>query len=256
MSSLKLREPKVEGFMEQANSELFIKYINNTNGKNVLCNYLKNELPKYNYTSLLDVGAGQGEFAIGLTSILKSVIAVEPNQSFAQNLREKNIKNLTVIEDTIQNYRTDDSYDIILLSYFLDLFRDKDIEIIMNKIMKLKSAKGIILGISYLPHCDWDNYAHIIINDLTIERKGGIDRVFTKLEKFNYYCSIMNIIDTEIYGKTLEDLYYNLSFFFKKNLEGYYSNIDRYIKILQKYSRIKDNQYSINVKEVIYEIRL
>jgi ubiquinone/menaquinone biosynthesis C-methylase UbiE len=256
LSLLKLRELKVEGFMEQANSELFVKYINNTNGKNVLCNYLKNELPKYNYTSLLDVGAGQGEFAIGLTSILKSVVAVEPNQSFAQNLREKNIKNLTVIEDTIQNYKTYDSYDIILLSYFLDLFQDKDIEIIMNKIMKLKSAKGIILGISYLPRCDWDNYAHIIINDLTIERKGGIDRVFTKLEKFNYYCSIMNIIDTEIYGKTLEDLYYNLSFFFKKNLEGYYSNIDRYIKILQKYSRIKDNRYSINVKEVIYEIRL
>ena len=256
MSLLKLRELKVEGFMEQANSELFVKYINNTNGKNVLCNYLKNELPKYNYTSLLDVGAGQGEFAIGLTSILKSVIAVEPNHSFAQNLRDKNIKNLTVIEDTIQNYRTDESYDIILLSYFLDLFKDFDIEIIMNKIMKLKSANGIILGISYLPHCDWDNYAHIIINDLKIERKGGIDRVFTKLEKFNYYCSIMNIIDTEIQGKTLEDLYYNLSFFFKKNLKGYYSNIDRYIKVLQKYSRIKDNRYSINVKEVIYEIRL
>lgn len=242
--------------MNLSDQDLFIKYTDNTNGKLILSNYLKNELGKYNFTSLLDVGAGEGEFAVCLSSVFQSVVAIEPNLEFAQKIKGKNVKNLTVVEDTIQNYAADSRFDVILLSYFLDLFQEQDIEMIMRKIAGLRSTKGMILGISYLPGCDWDNYAHRVIRDLNTGRKGGIDRIFAKLEKLNYYCSIKGIIDTEIYGTTLSDLYYNLSFFFKRNLKGYYSNKEKYMELLEKYSRKNAAGYSINVKEVVYEIGL
>jgi SAM-dependent methyltransferase len=74
-------------------------------------------------TTLLDVGAGTGRFTLALAPQAREIIAVEPNTSMLDYLRQgalaQNISNITYIPTTWQDAPTDLQADIVLCSHVL-----------------------------------------------------------------------------------------------------------------------------------------
>jgi 2-polyprenyl-3-methyl-5-hydroxy-6-metoxy-1,4-benzoquinol methylase len=81
-------------------------------------------------TTLLDVGAGTGRFALALAPQARQVVAVEPNASMLnylrQGARDQHITNITCIPTTWQDAPTNLQGDIVLCSHVLYPIRDID----------------------------------------------------------------------------------------------------------------------------------
>lgn len=79
-------------------------------------------------TDVLDVGAGTGRFALALAPQARQVIAVEPNATMLNYLRqdatEKGIANITYVPSTWQDAPADLSADIVICSHVLYPLRD------------------------------------------------------------------------------------------------------------------------------------
>lgn len=90
-------------------------------------------------TTLLDVGAGTGRFALALAPRVKHVFAVEPNVSMLNYLRQdaltQGINNISYISSTWQDAPTDLRADIVLCSHVLYPLWDID-----TFLLKLRAA--------------------------------------------------------------------------------------------------------------------
>src|SRR5438105_1225792 len=79
-------------------------------------------------TSILDVGAGTGRFALALAPQAGPIIAIEPNASMLSYLRsgaaELNLTNITCIPATWQDAPDDLQADIVICSHVLYPIRD------------------------------------------------------------------------------------------------------------------------------------
>src|SRR5579859_931874 len=79
-------------------------------------------------TSVLDVGAGSGRFALALAPLAKQVIAVEPNAAMLDYLRQDartlNLPNISYISTTWQEAPADMQADILVCSHVLYPIRD------------------------------------------------------------------------------------------------------------------------------------
>jgi SAM-dependent methyltransferase len=90
-------------------------------------------------TTVLDVGAGTGRFALALAPQAKEIIAVEPNASMLAYLQQealkKNISNITCVPTTWQDAPADLQADIVLCSHVLYPIWDID-----TFLLKLRAA--------------------------------------------------------------------------------------------------------------------
>jgi SAM-dependent methyltransferase len=90
-------------------------------------------------TTLLDVGAGTGRFALALAAQAQHIIAVEPNDSMLHYLRQEiltcDINNITCIPTTWQDAPADLHADIVLCSHVLYPIWDID-----TFLLKLRAA--------------------------------------------------------------------------------------------------------------------
>jgi 2-polyprenyl-3-methyl-5-hydroxy-6-metoxy-1,4-benzoquinol methylase len=79
-------------------------------------------------TSVLDVGAGSGRFALALAPLARQVIAVEPNAAMLDYLRRDaqslNLTNISYSPNTWQKTPADVQADIVLCSHVLYPIRD------------------------------------------------------------------------------------------------------------------------------------
>ncbi len=79
-------------------------------------------------TSVLDVGAGSGRFALALAPLAKQIIAVEPNAAMLDYLRRDaqslNLTNISYSQNTWQEAPADLQADIVLCSHVLYPIRD------------------------------------------------------------------------------------------------------------------------------------
>src|SRR5260221_4788597 len=79
-------------------------------------------------TTVLDVGAGTGRFALALAPQAKHVTAVEPNAAMLNYLREdatqQGLTNVSYVQTTWQESSTDLVTDIVLCSHVLYPIRD------------------------------------------------------------------------------------------------------------------------------------
>src|SRR6266849_2055659 len=79
-------------------------------------------------TSVLDVGAGSGRFALALAPLAKQIIAVEPNASMLDYLRRDaqslNLTNISYSQNTWQEAPADLQADIVICSHVLYPIRD------------------------------------------------------------------------------------------------------------------------------------
>jgi len=90
-------------------------------------------------STVLDVGAGTGRFALALAPFAQHVTAVEPNAAMLQYLRhdaaEEGLTNISYVPTTWQDVPTDLYADIVVCSHVLYPIRDID-----TFVMKLRSA--------------------------------------------------------------------------------------------------------------------
>lgn len=90
-------------------------------------------------TTILDVGAGTGRFALALAPKARHVIAIEPNTSMLHYLRQeavaRGIGNITCYQTTWQDAPDDLSADIVICSHVLYPIRD-----IVSFLEKLRAA--------------------------------------------------------------------------------------------------------------------
>lgn len=79
-------------------------------------------------TSVLDVGAGSGRFALALAPLVKQVIAVEPNATMLEYLRRDahnmNLTNISYSQNAWQDAPNDLQADIVICSHVLYPIRD------------------------------------------------------------------------------------------------------------------------------------
>lgn len=79
-------------------------------------------------TSVLDVGAGSGRFALALAPLVKQVIAIEPNAPMLEYLRQDadalNLTNISYSLNTWQDAPHDLQVDIVICSHVLYPIRD------------------------------------------------------------------------------------------------------------------------------------
>lgn len=79
-------------------------------------------------TSVLDVGAGTGRFAVALAPQAQYIIAVEPNSAMLDYLRrdasERGLTNISYIQTTWENAPDDLDADIVICSHVLYPIRD------------------------------------------------------------------------------------------------------------------------------------
>jgi len=79
-------------------------------------------------TSVLDVGAGSGRFALALAPLVKQVIAVEPNTAMLEHLRQDahalNLTNISYSQNTWQDAPDGLQADMVICSHVLYPIRD------------------------------------------------------------------------------------------------------------------------------------
>ncbi len=90
--------------------------------------YLKLREVVTSETSVLDVGAGTGRFALALAPYAKQVIAVEPNAAMLdflrEDVREQGITNISYSQNTWQDAPADLQADIVICSHVIYPIRD------------------------------------------------------------------------------------------------------------------------------------
>ena len=240
-------------------SDLFSMYANHHTSKQSIGNKLV-DLLKSNVNGgkdiAIDIGAGNGEITNYLADIFYRVDAVERSIELANTIRKKKRANINVITSDILNYTANEKYNLVLMSYLLDSYYEsiKTVEI-MTIVDKLVANDGVVLGVTYLHDCAWDKFSEIVCNELDKPRKGGMKNVEGRLNKVGYKCHILKTVDSYIWGNTLEELFLNLSFFYKANITGYLENKEKYMELLEKYACTLNDLFVINVKEAIFDIK-
>ncbi len=235
-------------------NNLFGRYTENTNGKDIVGNCLVNIIKKAEYKSCLDIGAGRGEIATVLAPALERIVMVEPCNRYIQEMKNGKHENIEIAEKRIEDYHTREQYDLILMSYFLDSFDEQRIRYYLELAWPMLEENGKLVGVTYLDGCDWDAFIHHIAQRLTIDRTGGFSRLLERLRKRGWNMLILEIVDTEIRGDNLGGLYENLAFFAKDDLDGYRRFHDEYMEDLAKYISVSHGSVVISLKEVIYQI--
>lgn len=232
--------------------DIFSMYAKNTNGKRIIGECLLGIFDTEKFRSCLDVGGGRGEIALMLSSKLNRVVVIEKIEEFCREIIEKSNNNIDVVCGDFQKFVDESTgFDVCIMSYFLDSYSPVKVD------KFIKHAAGFsdrILGVTYLDGCQWDMFTNQVSKTLNFPRGGGFSRILSKLRRYNYDAKILSICSTCVFGDNVDDLYRNLSFFFKKNLAGYQESQDLFEEMLLDLCGYGDDRIYIELKEVIYEI--
>lgn len=79
-------------------------------------------------TTILDVGAGTGRFTLALAPLAKQVVAIEPNKTMLEYLRQdaetRGLRNIVLRQETWQDTPEDLTGDLVICSHVLYPIRD------------------------------------------------------------------------------------------------------------------------------------
>ena len=241
--------------MSNSFADLFKRYNDHHPGKQVTGESLAELLSNRKKGNLaLDIGAGDGIVTSYLAKYFNRVDAIERNEELTRSL-ELRAGNINVINDDFLDCELNDKYDFVLMSYVLDSYNKEKTGEIMRKISTIIAQDGIIVAVSRKGGCDYSKFSEIVCAELGIQRNGGMANVAKRLAPNGYGCSLLKSFDSYIWGKDIDDLFLNLSFFYKNNLDGYLGNKEKYTKLLREFAREHNKKPALHVREAIFEIK-
>lgn len=155
---------------------------------------------------IADLGCGTGGFTEIISEKVRQVIAVDRNQNLLTNLKEKNIKNVSIIENDISkiDYITEE-LDGIFSSFSIAYFPKDMKEVIGNWVNKLKSGGWIAL---------------IEIDDLLRGHQPLSEENFGKLARYEEHIKENGVYDFQAGRKIKNTLRrFNMEIILEKDLE-------------------------------------
>lgn len=207
---------------------------------------------------VLDVGAGNGDITKLILPEAGFLQVVEPNPKFADSLTAVRQSDYAYSPTSIQDYTDQNGpYDVIILSYFLELIDQSEWRVVLNKLHSLLTPDGKIIGVTYLDGCAWDSFAALVEHYDDSHRKGGTGYNAQTLRQAGFNFSNLQTVRTELWGSSVDNLYDNLEFFFMKRLELYRRKRPLFINELGELTyqdKTVKNRVVLPVDEVIFEI--
>jgi SAM-dependent methyltransferase len=236
---------------------LFSDYAARTDGKFKIASEIFDLYPDISSMSVLDIGAGGGEIAKYLAERAERIVCIEQNGEFLDRIKE-NIranKNSEIVLSTVEEWKSNETFDVVLLSYVLDMYEDigKFERLVTSAFSHSKDGRRV-LAASYLEGGEWDVFTQHVAQHLRFQRTGGFARQVHKLRKIGFYIIIRKIFDTKVYDHSLEGLYSTLSFFAKDRIDQYNAHKDKLLPILENHSTREGKYVVTRIKEVIFEI--
>ena len=196
---------------------------------------MQHPLPYQRANNILDIGSGSGEFAVLMQHTGKSVSCIEPNIGYAEYTKQK--FDLQVHADSVDNFETEQKFDLIRLSHVAEHFRDP-----ADKLRRI--AKWLAPGGQIFIECpDFGNYCrtkspgnifhygHIFNFDKTtlpaMMALAGLKAVY-KTSATSIYCVASEHAQVVIEP---ENATHNIKFF-NHHIAGQYQNFSRRISKL------------------------
>jgi cyclopropane fatty-acyl-phospholipid synthase-like methyltransferase len=121
--------------------------------------------------TILDLGAGVGQWAFRFAPHVKSVTAVEYSKSLAnigiKKLHDNKIDNVKFVISPAENFNTNELFDVIFVSGLFVYMNDDQVEKLIPKFSKWVKQGGIVFlrdGVSILNirHCIKDNFSSVL----------------------------------------------------------------------------------------------
>lgn len=122
----------------------FHAFLDCTDEKKVFLEKIGEKLRDHNVSSVLDIGAGNGDLAIPLSKLVDTYVAIEPVSQQADILRKAG---LTVFESLFP-CPINENFDLVLISHSLPWKQEK-YQPFLTEAKKLVAANGSILVITY-----------------------------------------------------------------------------------------------------------
>ncbi len=100
--------------------------------------------------SVLDIGCGNGDFAISCAKKVSKVIGLDVSKKMIENAKKNakrnNIKNVTFYQEDLFSFDLEEKFDYVTLVYFLNVFPDEDsVETVLKKAISHLKPGGYLL---------------------------------------------------------------------------------------------------------------
>lgn len=239
---------------------LFAKYARNTNGKREIAQAILDyvaDLPTRHGAapSILDVGSGDGQVAIKIAASGRDIVCIEPDETLFSDLVSLKVPRLSAHNCTLENYKADSKFDIIILSYIIDCVSPDNLGEFISACRNLRSANGKILVATYVPGSPWDYFSWHVSRGLDRTRRGGLCKVLENLSAHSAYLSSIKIFDTFVSGRNIDDLYENMEFYFRSKLDIYRERQNDFSSLLQDLATTRGSKRNLLIYEGLFELR-
>lgn len=233
----------------------FQRYTARTDGKEKIADCVGRIADARGYTSLLDLGSGDGALTRLLRPHFGEVVAVEKDPAFRGAL--KRIEGAEVVISRMEDFSSCRKFDLALLAYSFSGIPAEQRARCLDSVRRMLTERGALLVVTFMDGCAWDRFAERIYRDLGITRQGGAKWHLAELERCNRVGSIIETVETAIWDNNAAELAETLSYFFRKNIDTYRARmLGEYLPILEEYTEIlPGGQVKLPVVEAVLEVQ-
>ena len=233
-------------------AQAFGMFLACTNEKKVFLDVLKEKIATEKISSILDIGAGNGDLAIPLSKLVGTYVAVEPVPEYAKYLKEKG---LTVIESLFP-CAVSGIFDLVLISHSLP-WKAPKYEPFIKEAWKLLNANGQMLVITYDNESgDW----YQMLKNCGLPPRRSMTNHIGALTSFissTFSKSTRKDIVTTIVSKDLEEIMHALAFVWSDGEPAHFSEFmksDTVRKYLTEHYSIGNSGYSFTFTHIFLNV--
>lgn len=239
-----------ERHLTELYDEAFRLFTSHTDEKEVLYRKIGDRIERLGVSSMLDIGAGNGELAIPLSRKVKTYVAVEHKPEYTEALKKEGLK--TVLGTF--PCRVSGHFDMVLASHSVPWNRHDSGLFLREVIRKLKTG-GVFLLITY-DHEDgnWKELLESCFPRLLQKNQGRVAHLKSFLPTFGQ-CVCRTAI-AEVRTRTPEDMRKALAFVYSDGLERKHQEFLGNTQVLEFLGRKHEEgeEYRFSFEHIIFEV--
>lgn len=223
-----------ESVVYTSNSNSYENYLKWCDEKEKVLFELISEIES-NYSSLLDIGAGNGELTKNLSSKFSSITVIEPAKKRLKELTNNLINaNLNLFNEKFETVKLNGKFDFILSSH--SIYYLKDLEQTLKKIKGFLNEKGKFLIVIKSAEGELQEFMDFFRKDVLNEKYGAslkVDKIVNLLKKQGFSVRIKEA-DVKLTIPSINETINLLDFFYNVSLKeisaGAIINIKSYLQ--------------------------